>query len=453
MTSSSFDGNNHQTATGWSFDVSGNLTADPIGTSYGYDAENRMVSATSTLSGRAIYQYDGDGQRVVRVVCVSSNPCLSTSSDAVTTTYVYDAQGELAAEYKSCTTAVNCVDGSPPPATEYLTADHLGNTRLVTDGSVNPVECRDYLPFGEEILLPTNGTPRQGVPCLTQDGRVRQLFTGKERDAETGLDNFGARYLSSAQGRFTSPDQPLADQQVEYPQSWNLYTYGRNNPLINIDPTGRTCVTVTHSDGSSNQVDNGDRKGCIAAGVKPSENPDAGTTTTSDDDKRDITPQQADSQDKLPNLLWLLNPLNQLRVDIDTLKIARSAKVCGGGGFGYLGRGFNFGWIHAELLGLLEYDSQEGGAHGALLGAGVGPFTVGFESMRYWRNWQSRTTPIGLGGHESKTNKKLGGANIGKIAAGGLAQLDGNNFNVGGYGGAGIAGGGGYVTLRWTDCH
>jgi RHS repeat-associated protein len=36
-------------------------------------------------------------------------------------------------------------------------------------------------------------------------------FTGKERDAETGLDYFGARYLSSAQGRFTSPDEPLLD--------------------------------------------------------------------------------------------------------------------------------------------------------------------------------------------------------------------------------------------------
>jgi RHS repeat-associated protein len=37
-------------------------------------------------------------------------------------------------------------------------------------------------------------------------------FTGKERDAETGLDYFGARYFSGAQGRFTSPDLPLIDQ-------------------------------------------------------------------------------------------------------------------------------------------------------------------------------------------------------------------------------------------------
>ncbi|MBL8233674.1 MAG: RHS repeat-associated core domain-containing protein [Bryobacterales bacterium] len=64
-------------------------------------------------------------------------------------------------------------------------------------------------------------------------------FTGKERDAETGLDYFGARYMSSAQGRFTSPDIPLIDQHVQDPQSWNLYGYVRNNPLRYTDPTGR----------------------------------------------------------------------------------------------------------------------------------------------------------------------------------------------------------------------
>jgi RHS repeat-associated protein len=63
-------------------------------------------------------------------------------------------------------------------------------------------------------------------------------FTGKERDSEIGLDYFGARYYSGAQGRFTSPDQPLIDQDPADPQSWNLYTYARNNPLRYVDPTG-----------------------------------------------------------------------------------------------------------------------------------------------------------------------------------------------------------------------
>ncbi|RPJ63368.1 MAG: RHS repeat-associated core domain-containing protein, partial [Acidobacteria bacterium] len=44
------------------------------------------------------------------------------------------------------------------------------------------------------------------------------------------MDYFGARYYSGPQGRFTSPDLPFADQHVEEPQSWNLYSYTRNNP-------------------------------------------------------------------------------------------------------------------------------------------------------------------------------------------------------------------------------
>ena len=73
---------------------------------------------------------------------------------------------------------------------------------------------------------------------------MRRLFTGQERDVEvdSALDYFGARYMSAAQGRFTSPDEPLADQQTRDPQSWNLYGYVRNNPLRFIDPSGRTCV-------------------------------------------------------------------------------------------------------------------------------------------------------------------------------------------------------------------
>jgi RHS repeat-associated protein len=73
---------------------------------------------------------------------------------------------------------------------------------------------------------------------------VTPLFTGKERDAETGLDYFGARHLSSAQGRFTSPDLPLLAQETSDPQSWNLYSYTANNPLIRIDPDGRNWFQI-----------------------------------------------------------------------------------------------------------------------------------------------------------------------------------------------------------------
>ncbi len=63
-------------------------------------------------------------------------------------------------------------------------------------------------------------------------------FTGKERDAETGLDYFGARYFSGVQGRFTSPDPKMFPHDLTDPQSWNKYGYTRNNPLRYVDPDG-----------------------------------------------------------------------------------------------------------------------------------------------------------------------------------------------------------------------
>jgi RHS repeat-associated protein len=64
------------------------------------------------------------------------------------------------------------------------------------------------------------------------------MFTGKERDSESGLDYFGARYFGSALGRFTSPDPLMASAHASNPQSWNRYAYALNNPLRFVDPDG-----------------------------------------------------------------------------------------------------------------------------------------------------------------------------------------------------------------------
>ena len=79
-------------------------------------------------------------------------------------------------------------------------------------------------------------------PANPKDGESIK-FTSKERDSETGLDYFGARYFSSVQGRWTSADAPFADQHAQNPQSWNLYGYVTNNPLRLIDPNGRQSTS------------------------------------------------------------------------------------------------------------------------------------------------------------------------------------------------------------------
>jgi RHS repeat-associated protein len=120
----------------------------------------------------------------------------------------------------------------------WLVTDHLGTPRMVIDqtGSMANVKRHDYLPFGEELFAGTGGrTVAQGYSAA--DG-VRQQFTQKERDIETGLDYFGARYYSSVQGRFTSIDPENAGAALWQPQSWSGYTYALNNPLRFIDPDG-----------------------------------------------------------------------------------------------------------------------------------------------------------------------------------------------------------------------
>ena len=73
-------------------------------------------------------------------------------------------------------------------------------------------------------------------------------FTGKERDTESGLDNFGARYYASNMGRMMSPDPAN-------PQSWNMYGYSLNNPLRFTDPTGLyVCEDSTKCDSKNDQA-------------------------------------------------------------------------------------------------------------------------------------------------------------------------------------------------------
>jgi RHS repeat-associated protein len=74
-------------------------------------------------------------------------------------------------------------------------------------------------------------------------------FTSKERDAETGLDNYEARYYSSPQGRFLSIDPGNASASSSDPQGWNGYAYGRNNPLKYTDPDGMMYRLCTPSGG------------------------------------------------------------------------------------------------------------------------------------------------------------------------------------------------------------
>jgi len=84
------------------------------------------------------------------------------------------------------------------------------------------------------------------IICASTASPPPPRSTGKERDAESGNDYFGARYYASSMGRFTTPDwsakeDPVPYAQLDDPQSLNLYSYVRNNPLSRTDPDGHQC--------------------------------------------------------------------------------------------------------------------------------------------------------------------------------------------------------------------
>jgi RHS repeat-associated protein len=90
----------------------------------------------------------------------------------------------------------------------------------VTDASGGVKKRYDYLPFSEEIwaAVDNRSSTTYNAPIMpnpTQD-TVNNKFTGKLRDNVTGLDFFGARYFSGAQGRLTSPDPKMLSSQRLY---------------------------------------------------------------------------------------------------------------------------------------------------------------------------------------------------------------------------------------------
>jgi RHS repeat-associated protein len=129
------------------------------------------------------------------------------------TAYVYGGASRLIAQY----------GGGSGGTTSFVAADYLGSTRLVTALNKTVTDSYDYQPYGEAI---------------SGGSATSHKFTGKQRDTETNLDDFGARYYSSNYGTFTTVDPSRGSVDPKDPQTWNRYVYARDNPIGYVDPNG-----------------------------------------------------------------------------------------------------------------------------------------------------------------------------------------------------------------------
>jgi len=222
---------NQNQISGNTYDTAGNLTIETGPTTYTYDGENHLTSTAGQ-----IYNYDGEGRRV------SKAP--TNAPTQPTKLYWYDSGSNVIDETDGSGSTSNSAFseyiffGGRRSARRdfssnvyYYFSDHLGTSRvLVLSGQTSPCYDGDFYPFGGERTPVVNNCSQN------------YKFTGKERDSESGLDNFGARYDSSSLGRFMSPDSGSFN--AVNPQSLNRYIYALDNPLRYIDPDGNEVFDI-----------------------------------------------------------------------------------------------------------------------------------------------------------------------------------------------------------------
>jgi RHS repeat-associated protein len=169
-----------------------------------------------------------------------SAACPERSRRAGTVDYLYDLEGHQVSEV-SAAGAWNrgevyvggrhlaTYSGGAGGATYFIHADWLGTERARSTVAGAVCETVTSLPFGDGLA--TSGSCGDPSPLH---------FTGKQHDAETNLDDFGARYYGSSFGRFMTVDPVvISKDKTRDPQQLNAYAYARGNPLRFLDPDGQ----------------------------------------------------------------------------------------------------------------------------------------------------------------------------------------------------------------------
>ncbi len=213
-----------------SHDAAGNLIScrsDSEQRQFNYDGSNLLAVVTGN-SGKVEYQYDGDGNLLVRKVDGEETSFVTDPlSEIWRPLLVNDAQGQSTAYIWEGESPLATKQGSEE---QFFLEDHLGSVRYVTDGQGNVVEQRNYEPFGESQAI-SNKELQPGFAGLFFDSNS-DLYLTRARDYDPNL------------GQFLQPDPqhriPLGSQ-----KDFSSYLYSGADPVNFVDLDGFEPVAIT----------------------------------------------------------------------------------------------------------------------------------------------------------------------------------------------------------------
>jgi len=224
LQSTTLPGNSPNLVVTYAYDKRGNMTQMPHLKQMSWDAKNHLIEIENQNQTKASYTYDSSGQRVKKIVVLAEGLQEERLYLGNYEIFRRTQAGQLIFERKT----LHLMDGTKRVAlfevssTEtrlrFQLTNHLNSSLLELDEKGVEISYEEYHPFGSTAL-------RTGLP-------KRYRYNGKEKDEETSLYYYGARYYASWLGRWTSPDP------AGFVDGPNLYAYVKNNPASYSDPTG-----------------------------------------------------------------------------------------------------------------------------------------------------------------------------------------------------------------------
>ncbi len=228
----------------YTYDVYGNMVQMPHLAAMTWNFLDQLRQVDLGGGGKAFYAYGSDGQRVRKVIERNGSMLLEwiflgavsifrrrrRDTNALRlerlTLHISDQSGYIAQVDTKTRDEDNTDPGNPlnVPLIRYQYANHLGSAGFETDSDGNVISYEEYHPYGTTAYR--SAKPRFDLSLK------RYRFTGKERDDETGLYYFGARYYAAWLGRWTSTDP------AGFVDGLNLFRYARNSPVQFRDRAG-----------------------------------------------------------------------------------------------------------------------------------------------------------------------------------------------------------------------